>query len=88
MTIVPKLYRAAHNAGLVPPPDRSIIRRSTFRYRSNQREPGDCAGDDPLLAGLAIAESVIGHGPGWIPAVQALGCKIAALSDHRPNPRW
>lgn len=54
-----------------------FYRRAQRAFKRNLAEPGDCKGDYPLLAGLAIAEAIHGRKPGWIPLVQDLGCRLA-----------
>ena len=58
--------------------DRNTMRRARYAYRRNLSDPGDCKDDLPLLAGLAVAEAMIGRRAGWIPEVQRIGCLIAA----------
>lgn len=55
----------------------NLYRRAQAAFRRNLTEPGDCRGDFPLLAGLAIAEAIVGRGAGWIPEVQRIGCNLA-----------
>lgn len=58
--------------------DRTLFRQRARRaFARNLAEPGDCAGNLPLLAGLAVAEAEIGRVAGWIPEVQRIGCAIA-----------
>lgn len=52
-------------------------KRAEKCYKRNLKHPGDCEGDDTLLFGLAIGESLIGQRAGWIPEVQRIGCSIA-----------
>jgi hypothetical protein len=75
-------FNSAKRAGLVS--SAALSTASRF-YNRNLREPGDCAGDDALLAGLAIAEAEIGKGIGWIPRVQHLGELIANLKNDSPS---
>jgi len=75
-------YRQAAEHGYVHSPDYAAIRRAAAAYAGNCQEPGDCADKPAMLLGLAIAEADIGRGPGWIPAVQAVGVKIAKLFAH------
>ena len=70
---------AAKKAGLIKFIHDDTKHRVALIYRKLVRNPGDCVGDKALLQGLAIAEELIGQGPGWIPRVQELGCKIADL---------
>lgn len=53
------------------------VKRAESAYKRNLKSPGDCEGDDRLLFGLAIGESLIGQRAGWIPEVQKIGCSIA-----------
>jgi hypothetical protein len=53
------------------------VKRAEKCYKRNLKNPGDCEGDDALLFGLAIGESLIGQRAGWIPEVQRIGCSIA-----------
>jgi len=72
-----ELTKAAQAAGLIGDVDGRTVAR---RYRKYAADPGDCAGDEPLIMGLAIADAFIGTGhPGWIPVVQKTGCEIAEL---------
>lgn len=56
---------------------KNFLSRTRKAIARNLAEPGDCANDLPLLIGLAIAQAEIGIRPGWIPAVQSLGCTLA-----------
>ena len=80
-TDIKRLYRQAHAAGLVSAPDDSAINRAWRAYQKNIDNPGDCAGDDSLLSGLAIGQACIGLRPGWIPEVQKIGCAIAKMIE-------
>lgn len=63
----------------------AFLKRAKRALAHNLSEPGDCAGDLPLLIGLSLAQAEIGQGAGWIPVVQKLGCEIAALAkDVQP----
>lgn len=63
----------------------AFLKRAKRALAHNLSEPGDCAGDLPLLIGLSLAQAEIGQGAGWIPVVQHLGCEIAALAkDAQP----
>ena len=79
-----KLYHVSANAGLVSAPDKNALQRARRAFRKNIADPGDCRGDIPLLAGLAIAQAHIGVSPGWIPEVQRIGCLIAKLAEQEP----
>lgn len=59
---------------------RNFLARARKALLRNLAELGDCSNDIPLLVGLAIAQAEIGVRPGWIPAVQALGCRLAAFT--------
>lgn len=61
---------------------KNFLARARKAMARNMAEPGDCKGDLPLLAGLAVAEAEIGRNPGWIPIVQKLGCEIAKLIEN------
>lgn len=76
---VDKAYRLAVGRGLVGKPEDSRLRAAAHYYGRNRRNPGDCAGDDAMLLGLAIAEAHVGHGIGWIPEVQRIGAEIAKI---------
>ena len=60
---------------------KNFLRRANAAMRRNISEPGDCGDDCNLLVGLAVAESQIGRGAGWIPEVQRIGCAIAKMID-------
>jgi hypothetical protein len=51
--------------------------RARRAYRRNLADPGDCKGDEKLLAALAVAEAEIGKRAGWIPEVQKMACSLA-----------
>jgi len=51
-------------------------------YKQNLAEPGDCKGDNNLLFGLAVAESQVCKGPGWLPATQVKGHEYALILDN------
>lgn len=74
-----ELYRKAADAKLVSKPEAKDIQRAQRAYKRNQQEPGDCRGNEKLLAALAIAEAEVGQGVGWIPETQRIGCEIAKL---------
>jgi hypothetical protein len=74
------LYREAAQRGIVNYPDGNALARASRAYRKNLAEPGDCAGDEKLLAGLAIAEAEIGIRPGWLPECQRIGVAIAEIA--------
>lgn len=57
------------------------VKRAERAYKRNLKNPGDCEGDDRLLFGLAVGESLIGQRAGWIPEVQRIGCSIADFMD-------
>lgn len=76
------IYHASARAGLVHRPDRNALQRARRAYRKNLWEPGDCAGDVALLAGLAIAQAHVGVSPGWIPEVQRIGVAIAKIAEQ------
>lgn len=79
---IASLYRESAKAGLVYAPDKNALSRARRAFKRNLQEPGDCAGDVPLLAGLAIAQADIGMSPGWIPEVQRIGVAIAKLAEQ------
>lgn len=58
----------------------AFVKRAKRALAFNLANPGDCAGDMPLLVGLALARAEIGCGSGWIPVVQQLGWDIAKLA--------
>lgn len=64
----------------------AFLKRAKRALAHNLSEPGDCAGDLPLLIGLSLAQAEIGQGAGWIPVVQKLGCEIAALAKDVQLP--
>jgi hypothetical protein len=66
-------------AGMIGP---NAIRRINAAYKRLQADPGDAEGDDCLLFGLAVGEEIIGRGAGYIPEVQRVGCRIAALLEE------
>lgn len=74
-----QLLRISQQRGLVP--DHVQLASARAKLRALRRNPGDCEGDEGLLAGLAIAQCVISQGPGYIPVVQRLACDIAAIHD-------
>lgn len=76
------LYRESAKAGLVHTPDSNALQRARRAYKRNLQEPGDCAGDIPMLAGLAIAQAEVGIRQGWIPEVQRIGVAIAKLAEQ------
>ena len=76
------LYRQSAKAGLVHTPDKNALQRARRAYKRNLQEPGDCQGDIPMLAGLAIAQAEVGLRPGWIPEVQRIGVAIAKLAEQ------
>lgn len=76
------LYRQSAKAGLVHTPDKNALQRARRAYKRNLQEPGDCHGDIPMLAGLAIAQAEVGMRPGWIPEVQRIGVAIAKLAEQ------
>lgn len=76
------LYRQSAKVGLVRTPDKNSLQRARRAYKRNLDEPGDCQGDIPLLAGLAIAQAEVGLRPGWIPEVQRIGVEIAKLAEQ------
>ena len=81
--MIATIYRLAAQAGFVHPPDRNALQRARRALARNRAEPGDCAGDLPLLAGLAVAEAEVGRGAGWLPVVQRKGVAIAQLIEPR-----
>lgn len=56
-------------------------------YRRLQKDPGDCGGDLLLLMALAVAESQVGRGPGWIPEVQRRACDLCREIEARREAR-
>jgi len=76
-----QLCIAADAAGKIKMPHawRGFVRRAKAAYKRNLADPGDCKGMQDVLAGLAIAETYIGKGAGWIPAVQKLGYDLSDL---------
>lgn len=56
--------------------DRNTVRRARAAFRRNVANPGDCRGDTPMLAALAVAEAIHGRGAGWLPLVQATAVRI------------
>ncbi len=76
------LYKASAKAGLVHTPDKNALQRARRAFKRNLQEPGDCEGDIPMLAGLAIAQAEVGLRPGWIPEVQRIGVAIAKLAEQ------
>jgi hypothetical protein len=83
-TFLSETLTKAGDAGLIPVRSRAyrqiLLRRARRALKRAIADPGDCRGDAALLVGLAIAEAHIGRSAGWIPEVQALGCKIADLA--------
>lgn len=79
MTTIAHTYRKAASARLVSPPDANALNRARRAFRRNLAEPGDCAGDNKLLLGLAIAFADVGLRAGWIPETQRVGVAIAEL---------
>ena len=77
---IAQLYRKAASAKLVGQPDANAIRRAQRAFKRNLAEPGDCAGDEKLLAGLAVAFADVGLRPGWIPETQRIGVDVAKLA--------
>jgi hypothetical protein len=80
-----------YTATMMSPEVRARARRI---YRKALADPGDLRGDDSALAGIAVAEALVGRGPGWIPEVQKIGMQIAAAMDQlrkegkiAPNPK-
>ena len=76
-------------AGLIPAIQfdrRNFQRRASRAYQKSLLEPGDSAGDQALLLGLAIAQAQVGIHAGWIPEVQKLGVAIAEKLDWRFGP--
>jgi hypothetical protein len=63
-------------------PRQNALQRARRAYKRNLEDPGDCDGDIPLLAGLAIAQADVGMRPGWIPEVQRIGVAIAKLAEQ------
>lgn len=59
------------------------LRAAARAHRRLRRDPGDCGGDELLLKCLAVAEAVVGRGPGWIPEVQRIGCALARKAEGR-----
>jgi hypothetical protein len=80
-TILSNAIDRAKSAGIIHYIDANFRQRARRAYRRCLADPGDCAGDDSLLIGLAIGEAVIGRRPGWIPEVQRIGCEIARLLE-------
>ena len=81
-TLFRNLLKGAEEKNLVslyPADRRNFRQRANRALKRNLQEPGDCAGDLPLLCGLAIAQAHVGIGPGWIPETQRIGCEIADL---------
>lgn len=58
------------------------VKSSNDRLRRIRKDPGDlarCVAEedlDDLLKSFAIAETMTGRGPGWIPVVQKLAFEI------------
>lgn len=81
-SILWQAINAAIKANLIPSiacGRTSFLARCRKAFAHNLAEPGDCAGDLKLLAGLAVAQAEVGVRAGWIPETQAIGCKIANL---------
>lgn len=77
------LISAARKAGFIGVPDSGLSRRFRYHWRKNLADPGDCKGMPDLLAGLALATAIVGMGPGWLPEVQRIGCKLADLPEFK-----
>jgi len=72
-----QLISKAQSAGLIGHVDHNAVQRKYLKLLQN---PGDCAGDEALIMGMAIADVYIGTGyPGYIPVTQKLACDIADL---------
>lgn len=55
--------------------------RVRYHWRKVQSDPGDLAGDNAALLGIAIATASVGIRPGWIPEVQRLGMAVAGILE-------
>lgn len=78
-TILTSAISAAKQAGFVRFTDKNFKLRAARAFNRNLADPGDCAGDEKLLAGLAVAQAEIGIRTGWLPEVQRIGVAIAEL---------
>ena len=73
---------AATKAGLIDSilyDRKNFLARARRAYKRNLADPGDCAGDEKLLAGLAVAQAHVGTRAGWIPETQRIGVAIVNL---------
>ena len=78
-TALTTLIHKSQSADLIGDIDIKAVHR---KYHKLLADPGDCAGDDALLKGMAIADTYVGTGyPGYIPVTQKLACEIADLAD-------
>ena len=59
------------------------FRRAGMAWKRVWEDQGDCKGDIPFLAALAVAEAFIGRKAGWIPAVQSLAAKMAEMPEFQ-----
>lgn len=75
-----RCINAARELQLIPCYGGNFKRRARAALKRNLAEPGDRAGDLPMLAALAVAEAEVGRSAGWIPEVQRIACLI--LNKH------